>query len=171
MISAFLKKLMFARQFDMGDGTILILGNEHIMLGSEILYMLQEKNPQEFFESIRESTRELTKHYFEKLGASQVRSNFTVEGIFNDFGLGKIEVVELGETRAVINLFNSAIARQYLKLNPETDHGVCNLTAAVLAGMFSFILKTDVMCEEHDCIAKGNDKCKFILMYENNSSR
>jgi len=45
MMSAFLKKLLFVRQFSIEDGKIEMLGKREIMLPSNILFWMQAQAP------------------------------------------------------------------------------------------------------------------------------
>jgi len=163
MLSAFLKRLMFARQFNIDNGKIEILGCDNIMLSSEFFIQLQEMTNDKAYELAKEPTRQLIERYFKKIGSDQTRSNETVEGIFNNFGLGRLQVVETRSDRTVVNIHNSTLAEKHVKAKGYADSCICTLTAGVLAGMFSFLLKKDLNSEEVDCIAKGNPACKFII--------
>jgi predicted hydrocarbon binding protein len=163
MVSNFLKKLMFARQFVMDEGKIEVLGCDNVMLSSQFFLELQQLDSARIYEFAKDSTDNLMKSYFKKIGSDQTRSNETVEGIFNNFGLGEMEVVEVRDEKSVINVHNSTIAEESKKSNGLSNECVCNLTSGVLAGMFSFLLKRNVEAREVACIAKGDQACKFIL--------
>ena len=59
MLSSFLKKLLFARQFFMIDGKIEILGKKQVLLPASVLKEL-DNNPSP---SLSKSVRNSTKHY------------------------------------------------------------------------------------------------------------
>ncbi len=164
MVSAFLKRLMFARQFDIDDGKITILGENLIMMPSELLLELQEIDPKKSYDFAKSQTTGLIERYFKRIGSSFTRSDSVVCDIFNNFGLGKLNILENAENQSVVSVDESTIARNYLKKNKEfTDKPVCHMTSGVLAGMFSFLKKKDVNSTETECHAKRDESCKFVI--------
>jgi hypothetical protein len=164
MVSPFLKKLMFARQFDIDEGRIMVLGEQQIMLPANLLLELQEIDPKRTYEFTKKQTAMLIEHYFNKIGGSFIRSDAVVCDIFNNFGLGKMEILESTDAITIIKITDSTIAKDYVKKNNEfTDKVVCHVTSGVLAGMFSYLKKKDLNSEEKECHAKRDASCKFIL--------
>lgn len=164
MVSAFLKKLMFARQFEIDNGKITILGQNLIMLPGYLIIELQEIDAHKTYQFAKFQTNKLIESYFYKIGSNFTRSDNTVCDVFNNFGLGKLQLVENNENITIVNVSDSTIARDFLKKNEGfTDKCVCHITAGVLAGMFSFLKKKDVNATEKECHAKRDEKCKFII--------
>ena len=163
MISEFLKRLMFARQFNIDNGKVDILGCDHVMLASEFFYSVEELDKMKVYEIAKGSTEKLVDRYFQKIGSDQTRSNDTVEGIFNNFGLGRLQVLEARSDRIVVQIPNSTIAEHYRKTRGFAHSCQCSVTAGVLAGFFSYLRKKDMNAQEMNCIAMGNEACKFVI--------
>ncbi|MEM4267238.1 MAG: 4-vinyl reductase [Candidatus Woesearchaeota archaeon] len=164
MVSSFLKRLMFARQFEMDEGKITILGEELVMIPGDLLIELQEIDQKRAYEFTKHQTARLISKYFEKIGGGYVRSDAIVCDIFNNFGLGKLSIIESTENSTVVKVTESTIAKDYLEKNKGFSDGpVCYVTAGVLAGMFSFLKKKDINASERECHAKRDDACKFVI--------
>jgi hypothetical protein len=187
MLSALLKKLIFVRQFSIIDGKIEILGNKHIMLGSDAILELQEIDTEKFYQTMKNTTKTQIKDIGEqakvykqlkdvfasdisllskKIGAGNQGMLNTVQGIFDIYGLGKMEIISLDNTKkqAVVRIRESSIARSYLKKNrKKSPRPVCIITSAVIAGMFSYLFNKKVDATEVKCLAKGSDLCEFSV--------
>jgi predicted hydrocarbon binding protein len=164
MVSSFLKKLMFARQFDIDEGKITVLGEQQIMLPADLLLALQEIDPKRTYEFTKQQTSKMIENYFTRIGTSFTRSDSVVCDIFNNFGLGKMHILENTEAVTVIKITDSTMAQDYIKRNSDfTDRCVCHVTSGVLAGMFSFLKKKEVNSEEKECHAKRDSSCKFVI--------
>ncbi len=187
MLSALLKKLIFVRQFSIIDGKIEILGNKHIMLGSDALLELQEIDTEKFYEAMKTSAKSQMKGIVEqakvykqlkdvfasdisllskKIGAGNQGMLKTVQDIFDIYGLGKMEIVSLNNQnkQATVRIRESSIAKSYLKKNrKKSSRAVCVITSAVIAGMFSYLFNKKVDATETRCLAKGNDLCEFSI--------
>ena len=186
MLSELLKKLLFVRQFSMADGKIEILGNRHIMLSDSALLELQEIDETKFYELMKSSALKQMQDFVEhakvykhlketvlvdidnlsrKLGSAEGIVK-TLQDIFSLYGLGIIEIPSLDNSRkrAVIRIRESTIAHAYLKQHRKNSNKpVCVITAAVLAGIFSYLFKKQVDAAEVRCLAKGNSYCEFVV--------
>ncbi|MBN1385677.1 hypothetical protein JW968_01740 [Candidatus Woesearchaeota archaeon] len=165
MLSAFLKKLMLARQFNIGNGKINILDQENIMFRSSFFYALQtEMDKAKVYSLTKEHVKELTKSYFRKLGASQAKQTFVVEELFGSLGLGNIKIAESSGKIIVVNIPNSTLAAEYKKTHQGYNKDpVCNITSGAIAGLFSFLRDKDLNCNEIECAAQGPKDCKFVI--------
>ena len=135
MLSSFLKKLLFARQFFMIDGKIEVLGKRQVMLPSSIMDELakNQKSPEK---SIKTAMRNEIADYAKKVGGSEEGMLANITYIFETFGLGKLELSDLDNKnkRCIIRLHNPTLGDQ-------------KITASVLAGTFSFLFQKDVNAE------------------------
>jgi len=144
MLSPFLKKLLFARQLYLADGKLEILGKKQVMLPVEVLVALQNLNPEKSYIVVKKSIHTSMEEYAKKVGSTSEGLIKVLEEIFETFGLGKPEIAALDNSKktAYIKIKDCPLRNQSAKLGPE--HGI--LPCAALAGMFSFLFKTDIDC-------------------------
>jgi predicted hydrocarbon binding protein len=183
MLSDFLQKLMFVKQFNMSDGKIEILGDRYVLLSpSEILslqsidstqmYTIFKTSSQNSIESLinhakvyvnikDESLKNIAK-LSKKIGRGEEGLIKTLQIIFDIYGLGKINITMLDneQKRAYIILEQSSLAISHIK-SKGVRGKVCTVTAGILAGIFSYIFEKDVNCAEEKCMAEGHDACYF----------
>ncbi len=150
MLSPFIKKLMFARQFVMTDGKIEILGRRQVMLPFELLSDLQTLDEQKTYSIIRNDIHSTMEAFAKRIGSSPTGMFKNIEEIFECFGLGKPEIIVLDQNR------KTATIRFH-------DNPVEQVSAAVvpgaLAGMFSFLFGKEVQCTYKKCMHGG--ACEF----------
>ena len=182
MISDFVKRLIFARQFSLIDGKIEILGQKHIMLSNDAVLELQNIDQSKIYSIIKTSTlknlelmhgkaykalKEVSfadiSEFGKKLGSSLGGVLKNIEEIYQVYGLGKLQVVDLDNDKkqAVIRVYESPIAQASLKQG-RSKTNTCTINAAVLAGMFSYLFNKKIDCIETRCLAKGNSFCEFV---------
>ncbi|MBN1385509.1 4-vinyl reductase [Candidatus Woesearchaeota archaeon] len=159
MLSNFLKKLMFARQFEMNEGKIEILGIRQNMFSTEFFVNLQENHAKEISKAIMDSTRNEMRIYAKQLDVDKKSIIKYVPELFNLFGLGKIEIVDadFAKKKAIIKVHESPLVQSYKKIKE------CVVTGSVLAGMMGFCFDKDLEYEEKNCMSKGDTSCQFIL--------
>ncbi len=94
MLSAFLKKLLFARQFQLDAGKIEVLGVRQAMLPLESVIALGvESKKAELI--IRDGVESCMESYARKIGATTEGKLRLVQEIFATFGLGRVEIISL----------------------------------------------------------------------------
>ncbi|MBI4147688.1 hypothetical protein HY490_00180 [Candidatus Woesearchaeota archaeon] len=154
MLSPFIKKLMFARQFAMMDGKIEVLGRRQVMLPFELLSDLQNVDEQKTYSIIKQDINQTMEAFAKRIGSSPTGMFKNIEEIFECFGLGKPEIIVLDQTR------KAAVIRFH-------DNPVQQVSAAVLpgalAGMFSFLFGKPVDCTFKKCPVKGGATCEFHI--------
>jgi predicted hydrocarbon binding protein len=164
MLSAFLKRLLFARQFFIINGKIEVLGVKQMMLSSDLLLDLQNINQKKVYSIFKENMLDNIKFYGKKLGtATGMLKN--IADIYEILGAGSLEIADLSESkkRGIVRVHNSPIAEAYLRKNKRSKEPVCISIAGVLAGMFTFLFKKDVNCVEKVCLSQGKDFCEFVI--------
>ncbi len=163
MLSNFIKKLLFTRQFFMKNGTIEILRTKQILLPSSIIHDFQ--TDEGLYDSIKTNVKKEFHEIANNFGSKREDLIKNITDIFDIYGLGKLELVDVNEESksANLNLFNSAIAHAHIAKNSNSKKPICNLTSAVLAGIFSFIFNEDVDCYEKNCFGKGDEFCEFVI--------
>jgi predicted hydrocarbon binding protein len=79
----------------------------------------------------------------------------------NQIGWGcfNIEHCDLEAKILRVSVAHSPFAESY----GSSLKGVCHLIRGVLAGMASVIFETDCVAEETECLAKGDQRCLFVI--------
>lgn len=159
MLSGFLKKLLFARQFQMNEGKIEVLGKQQIMLPSDILLALQSIDSKKSYELIKEHMKKNVEYYAKKIGASSSGMLKSMSDVFETFGLGKLQVVKLDNAKksAVVRITNVPFAKECKGVKN------CSVHNGAIAGFFSFFFKKDVECETKQCVVKNKKFCEFLV--------
>ena len=157
MLSAFLKKLLFARQLFMTDGRIEVLGTNQVMLPSDIIVALQSLDEKKYYDVVKMGIQSNMVEYTKKLGSNSQGMFKITEDIFETYGLGKPEIVVLDQKKkcATVRFHGTPVGAACSK------YAECVLLPAALAGMFSFLFQKDVNCAVQKCDAKGS-----MLQYE-----
>jgi predicted hydrocarbon binding protein len=186
MISPFLQKLMFVRQFSIADGKIDLLGQNYVMLDALALYEMQKIDQTKLYEALKNSALknmaeavESAKVYKNvrdvflesiaklgnKIGQSDQGTLMTLREIFNVYGLGSLEIVNLDNSKkqALLRLNGSTIAQEYKKKYSKSKCTVDVVASGILAGIFSYVFKKQVDCVEKKCIAAGDGYCEFYV--------
>ena len=187
MLSAFLQKLLFVKQFSIDKGKIQILGEKQIMLDASALLVLQEIDETKIYtlgkDASMKNLREIVQHakvykkvkdvflaeiaeLGKKVGESDAGVITMLEQIFNIFGLGAMTIRNLDNASpsALIHVQDSTLAEEWISYyKKQADSAVCTLTAGVLAGMFSYIFRQNVDCAEMSCKACGQEQCLFKI--------
>lgn len=142
MLSSFLKKLLFARQFIMIDGRIEVLGKKQVMLPSDVLSELESLGTKEAYANVKSAVRKDVEDYAKKLGSSEEGILKNVGDIFGTFGLGKLELVDINfkKKNCILRLHNSPLS--HLRHNGKQVE--FHMTDAILSGLFSFLFKREV---------------------------
>lgn len=163
MMSAFLKKLLFVRQFSMVDGKIEMLGKREIMLPSNFIFQIQ-LNTKNMYEISKKSSYESMKEFGDKMGNSEEGLIKNLKDIYETFGFGQFELVDLknDKKQAIIEIKDSSIAKEYSKTK-KGKGPKCDMLAGILAGMFSYVFGSDVDATETKCLSTGNPYCIFNI--------
>ncbi|HSU72382.1 MAG TPA: hypothetical protein VLJ21_00855 [Candidatus Binatia bacterium] len=160
MLSAFLKKLLFARQLFMTDGRIEILGKNQIMLPSDIVVAFQSLDEQGYYKLVKQGIHDNLAGYAKKVGATNEGMMRITEDIFETFGMGKPEIAVLDQKKksAVVRFRNPPVAEACA----ENKFKDCVLLPAALAGMFTFLFNKNVDCDIATCRVKGAN-CEYVV--------
>jgi hypothetical protein len=142
MISPFLKKLLFVRQFIMNGGKIQILGENQVMLPSNALLSLQNENT---FEIISKEIKVSMSSYAKKIGSSSGGMLKSVQDIYETMGLGKMRVVKL-----------VADKKQVIVQIGDIKFKDTALVEGVLAGLFSCMFNKSLTRENIKVIKKAS---------------
>lgn len=157
MISPFLKKLLFARQFSMINGKIEILGKKQVLLPGDVVHELERLSPKLAYKAVKNAIKNDMGDYARKLGTEEGIINI-LEEIFETFGLGSIEIVDLDNKkgRCIIRIHNSPL----MGMNAKNE---VIITPAVLSGMFSFLFRKNVDAKKTDSKLEGLDYYEYMI--------
>lgn len=158
MISPFLKKLLFARQFSMIDGKIDILGKNQVLLPADTIFELGKINPNAAYKSIKNTMHKDMVDYARKLGSTDEGMLKVVSELFESLGLGSMEILDIDnkKRRCLIRVHNPTF------LSNADDEGAV-ITPAILSGMFSFFFNRDVDAKKSILKLKGMNYYEYVI--------
>jgi predicted hydrocarbon binding protein len=183
-LSPFIQKLLFVNQFGINDGIVNLMGDRYILLNAKSILSLQEIDKTKVYNTAKKAAKKdlsgIVEHaevyknlktqelkniaeLSKKIGKNDDGVIKTLEMIFNIYGLGKLNIVNLDNEhkKAQLKIINSTIGQEHLKIEKKSKNPVCAITSGILAGIFSYIFNKDVECAEKSCIGKGDESCQF----------
>jgi len=162
MLSGFIKKLLFAREFMIADGRIEVLGERETMFPVALLGRLQDENPKKTYSIAKDVLKEEIDRFTKKIGNSKAEMIVALKDIFEATGFGNLEVADLDmiKKRAIVRVHDNPIAIVHAAEKKNTP---CTIVAGVLAGIFSSLFDQDSEAEEKACVLKGNICCEFVI--------
>lgn len=165
MIDAFIKKLLFVRQFWFNEGRFEILGVKKASIPIDTIIRLQSANSEKFLDIVKEETKKEIEIFAKNLNQNRAALSNTIKDILNTYGLGKISISDLNleKKTAIISVQDSPIAIEYITHKIKTAKPACNITSAIIAGAFSYLFEKEVNCTETKCITQGAKLCEFIV--------
>lgn len=185
MLSSLLQRLLFVNQFNMVDGKIEILGNRYIMLDASDFLVLQDIDKTKMYKVAKDLSKNDLSNMVEhaqvyhgmkdqslrniaelskKIGKTDEGVIKTLQSLFELYGLGKLEIIDLKNEQktAILRVFQSTLGLAQLK-NGKSASVSCTLTAGILAGIFSYIFQKNVDCSENICLGMGSEYCEFSI--------
>ncbi len=160
MLSSFLKKLLFARQFFNMNGKLEILGERNVIMEPELFLMLNEAS----YGLGKESAKIFFEKYKKKIDLKQ--NNYSnLMNLLEILGLGSVKIMKVGEKSATISVKDSIISEQYRKKRGKSKSNTCEFIAGFLAGTFSFISNSETDAQETACASKGGSVCIFEVKW------
>lgn len=166
MLSPFLKKLLFTRQFSIVDGKIEIMNLRSLMLSPEFILKIQEKDSKLIYNLSKKEMIEQLQYFKSKIAIKGLEGLKRIEDIYELLGFGKIKILDIDKNkkRCVINIYDSPIAEKYIKNSKKkSSKTTCDFISGKLAGMFCFIFNKEVESKEVKCLSKGDDFCQFVI--------
>ena len=165
MLSAFLKRLLFARQFFIINGKIEVLGVKQIMFPSTLMLDLQEIDSKKVYTATKKELRQTMSVFGKKLGASGEGLLREITDIYETLGLGELQVVDIDNKakKALVRVHNSPIAEAAISQKLKSKIPICIVISGALSGMFCHLFGLDVDCEEKVCAVQKKDYCEFVV--------
>lgn len=165
MLSAFLKRLLFARQFFIINGKIEVLGVKQVMFPSSLVLDFQEIDSKKVYDVTKKELKNTMSTFGKKLGASGEGLLKEITDIYETLGLGELQIVDLDNKskKALVRVHNSPIAEAALSEKSKSKTPVCTIIAGALSGMFSHLFGIDVDSQEKVCALQKKDYCEFVI--------
>lgn len=174
MFSEFVKRMIFARMIEFGDGTFKLFGVPGtvtpVFLTSDILMKMYKKYGDKVFDIAYEAGlaegqffgRSMVEH-FDGMRPSELVTK--MKGTGEIMGFGSINTIDIDLKKPMIRfrLENSSLAADVLKRYGRTKLPVDQIMAGACAGIFSVLLKKKLVCKEISCIAMGSQFCEFVV--------
>ncbi len=91
MLSGFIKKLLFAREFMIAGGRIEVLGERETMFPVALLGRLQDENPEKTYSIAKDVLKEEIDRFTKKIGNSKAEMIVALKDIFEATGFGNLE--------------------------------------------------------------------------------
>jgi len=153
MLSTFLKKLLFVRQFFIIDGKIEILGKRQVMLPKEVVFELENGSAKLDYKKLKKIFMDNIKDYAKKIGSGEEGMYKNMVDIFETFGLGRIEVVKSDNKKKIclLRVHDCPILSSGNK---------SMILKAAISGMFSFLFSKDVDAEQ---LKSKKSLCEFAI--------
>jgi hypothetical protein len=163
MFSGTVKKLLFAREFLMLDGSIRVLGQKMVLFTAESLLDLENIDPEKVYRIFKARTKQEFSKLRERINMQGSDAKNLMEELFEVYGLGSMQIANMDKNKCLVYIRHSSLARAWREKNRKSKKPVCHVVRGVLAGMFSYYFNNDVDCEEQECLAQGYDFCTFLV--------
>ena len=162
MLSAFIKKLLFASEFMFDEGRVEMLGERQVMIPSALLTRLQDIDPEKAYKIGHEVMKQETDSVTKRIGNSKAEILTAMKEFFETLGLGNLEVADIDmlKKRAIIRIHDSPIALAHAICKKKDG---CRITAGMLSGMFTSIFDEEAIAQEKFCVLAGNAYCEFVI--------
>lgn len=157
MLSDFIQRLLFVREFQLGNGSTEIIGTRQMIVPLDFMLSMQEADPDNFYRNMSSSMG----RFFDTIGKVLGEDTFRkAEDLFNLLGLGRLKIVDYNpdEKKAFVEIHDTPI-----KVECGHRSHICSITTGVLAGIFSYLFKKEVHATVNKCMARGDEHCEFII--------
>ncbi|MCL4362569.1 4-vinyl reductase [Candidatus Parvarchaeota archaeon] len=160
----FIHKMLLTNNIKVENGRLLLLGRPGILINANIFVgiigKLLEYDSSALYDMGRVSVKEAALDYKKRFkDPSEIIA--LLKNIISSSGIGSLSV-EFSKDKVIFDLYPSVIAESYLKLFGLSNKPVCFLSAGLFNEVLSIILDKGFVTTEVECIAKGNQKCKFV---------
>jgi predicted hydrocarbon binding protein len=155
MLSAFVKKLLFARQIDI-DRQLIVLDNKKVMISPKAITDLQYKDSEKIYGEIKRIFAAEAKEHKHKIGVSDKQLLDLMLNLFETYGLGQMQLLHYDHSSAVFSIMESPFVSR-------GKNKTCYFTAGALAGAMSVVWNKDVECVEENCMSNAGNACRFVV--------
>jgi len=151
-LSALVKKLLFARQFEIDNGRVNMLGMRKVIISPDVISELCSTDSKTVYKAAKSALKKDTSHLKDDMGVTGKQLlDFSIQ-LLEAYGVGNLQLIniELKSKRAMFIVNDSVFAKK----------GGCGFTAGALAGVLSVMFDSDVDVKETMCASKA-DHCQF----------
>ena len=134
MLSPFLKKLLFARQFFNMNGKFEILGKRNLMLDPYFIVEIQSAGKKDNYDFAKKTAINAMQHYNKALALKSEPGHHNLISLIEIFGFGDTNFLKIEKNSAVVNIKNSVIAEEHIRQK------ICIIP---MPNMFGYNLKLD----------------------------
>lgn len=171
MISTFFSKLLMGRQANFTEENISIFDILFFMQPIESLIDLQKSLEVKFGkkglilmkEFGRDISNDMLKHFKTRFSMKGDQLRNVWLNMFSLSGLGKLEIVEMTETKAIFQISTSSIAKIYLSKHGQQKSSVCVIIEGMLESYFEEVTGKKCNCKETSCVVMGKKYCTFQI--------
>lgn len=144
VLSGFIKKMLFARQFNIEKGAVTLLGTRKIIVAPELLNKIKnaKKMGKEMF---AEEFKKVKKKY----GLGEVRIIEFCFNLLESYGLGSFKLLKKEGGTAIIEVRKSPFKK-------------CGFTEGALESLFELVMGK-CKAKETQCASKGKSTCHFKI--------
>lgn len=167
MLNDFFDKFIFVSAIKFRMNNFLFYNTPFLILPTEILISLIEKNDEnlnrEIYYSVKKAVSEkILKQFHIDFGNDRDSALNFSKDFFQASGWGEITIIDLdySEKRAIVDVKNSAVATA---LSGKAKHPADHFLRGIFAGMFKEVFREDVDCVETECSVFAKPECQFII--------
>jgi predicted hydrocarbon binding protein len=160
MLSEFLKRLMFGRQFSMDEGKIKVIGSRHIMYPLHVMKRISKMDRDGIYLAVKKGMIEELNKNPGIIGIKNLHPEYSIVNFFETIGVGTMSIVsfDIEKKEAVVRVYDHDFKQLY------SGDKICDsFTAGIIAGMFSFLMSDLVECKEMICSESGSEFCQFEI--------
>jgi len=172
------KKLLFARQFQMEKGNINLMGLDVMIIPAPVMVDIiktlektigYEKTKKLIYEGVKSGTSFYAKKISEKYDIKGVKLiQWLVDTMMlTGWGEAKLISIDVEKKTAILHLYNSTLAKHYGKSKKPIDH----VMAGAQAGGASIVFGKNAIVKETKCSSMGHDFCEFIYSTKNKNTK
>ncbi len=160
----FLQSMLLTKNIKIENGRLLLLGRPGLLLNANVLISafkeIIEKDPTKLFELGYKAFGVISEDYSARFSTLDKTLNF-IEKVATAAGIGRIKLT-LESNRVIADINPSVFAEAYINLFNTTDKPICYFSSGVLSRMVSSAIKEEIKFTEVNCVAKGDQSCKFL---------
>jgi predicted hydrocarbon binding protein len=161
MLSEFLKRLMFGRQFSMDEGKIRIIGSRHVMYPLHVLIEIHHMDPDGLYLAVKKGIIDELNKSPGVIGIKNLHPTYSIVSFYETMGIGTMNILSFDPEKkeAVVRIHEHEFKQIYSSGNKLCD----SFIAGVIAGIFSYVMSDSVDCKETVCIDSGSEFCQFEI--------
>jgi predicted hydrocarbon binding protein len=162
MLSDFLKRLMFGRQFSMDEGKIRIIGCRYVMFSVHVLTKIHKMDPDGLYLAVKDGIIEELNKSPGIIGIKNIHPTVSIVHFYDTLGIGTMNVInfDIEKKEAIVRIYEREFKELY-----HDNNKICNsFIAGIIAGIFSYVMSDSLDCKETVCMESGSEFCQFEIL-------